>query len=73
MWLISIFSVIGVFAFEFNEFIHNGNATVFMLSTSTILIIMFFSLFVSMHPKEQTSPYYRSKTELVIDEVSMAA
>ncbi len=73
MWFISLLSAIAVFGFEFNEFIHNGNPTVFMLSTSTILIIMLFSLFISMQPKEYASPYYISKTELIIDDIPLAA
>lgn len=72
MWLVTSSTIIGISLFEFQKFIASGDGFVFAMSTSSIIIIMFYTLFISMEPQTQSSPYYRSKTEL-IEYVPLAA
>jgi len=39
----------------------------------SVQLTFFYAFFVSLQPKELTSPYYRSKTELVALDEKMAA
>ena len=72
--IISLFAISGIFYVELLHFMEDGNGAGFLFSAlPSVQLTFFYSFFVSMQPKELTSPYYRSKTELVIDEVNMAA
>ena len=72
--VISLFAIGGIFYVELLHFMEDGNGSGFLFAAlPSVQLTFFYSFFVSMQPKELTSPYYRSKTELVIDEVNMAA
>ncbi|MEB3150833.1 MAG: hypothetical protein VKL60_17680 [Sphaerospermopsis sp.] len=60
--------------YELQSFISSGRGQLFMISVLSSLIINGWSaFFIYLQPKELSSPYYRSKTELITDEIQLAA
>jgi hypothetical protein len=62
--LIAFLSITSIFGYEFYKFYLGGSILSFVISFTSIVIIIFFALFASLQPNELSSPYYGSKTEL---------
>ena len=68
--IISLFAISGIFYIELLQFIQDGNGSGFLFAAlPSVQLTFFYSFFVSMQPKELNSPYYRSKTELIIEDL----
>lgn len=67
--IISLFAISGILYIELLQLIKDGNGSGFLFAAlPSVQLTFFYSFFVSMQPIELTSPYYRSKTELIIED-----
>ena len=67
--IISLFAISVIFYVELLHFMEDGNGSCFLFAAMpSVQLTFFYSFFVSLQPKELTSPYYRSKSELVIED-----
>lgn len=72
--VISILAILGIFCWEVKYFIEEGNSLMFLFSAlPSVQLSLLFSFLIGIQPKEKLSPYYRSRTELLDEEILVAA
>jgi hypothetical protein len=72
--VISILTIIGIFCWELRLFMEDGLSSGILFSAlPTAQLSLLLSFLVAIKPKEKLSPYYRSRTELLEEEIIVAA